>query len=66
MIELTRGGLLVDAGSSQSLAEGFYRLWKSPEERTELGRSGYEGVRQHYNIQRSADRMLQVYERSMC
>jgi glycosyltransferase involved in cell wall biosynthesis len=66
MIERTRGGLLVDADDPQSLADGFYRLWKHPAERMALGRSGYDGVRQHYSIGRSADRMLEAYERSMC
>ena len=66
MIERTGGGVLVDAQDSQSLAEGLYRLWKDPTLRADLGRHGFDGVRQHYSIGRSADRMLAVYERSMC
>ena len=32
------GGLLVDPGDTQSLADGLYRLWKDPALRAELGR----------------------------
>jgi glycosyltransferase involved in cell wall biosynthesis len=66
MIERTGGGTLVDPQNAQSLAEGLYRLWASPQLRTDLGQRGFDGVRQHYSIGRSADRMLELYERSMC
>lgn len=66
MIERTSGGVLVDPGNAQSLADGLYHLWKYPALRAELGRNGFEGVRKHYSVARSADRMLEVYERSMC
>ncbi len=66
MLEKTGGGVLVDPGDSQSLAEGLYRLWKHPALRVELGQNGFDGVREHYSVGRSADRMLEVYERSMC
>ncbi len=66
MVEKTSGGVLVRAGDPQSLADGLYQLWKDPALRAELGRNGYDGVRQHYSVARSADRMLEVYERSMC
>ena len=66
MIAKTSGGLLVDPGDSQALAEGLYRLWQSPALRAELGDHGFEGVRRHYSVVRSADRMLEIYERSMC
>ena len=41
-------------------------LWKDPARRAELGRNGFDGVREHYSVSRSADRMLEVYERSTC
>ena len=66
MIAKTSGGLMVDPGDSQALAEGLYRLWQSPALRAELGDHGFEGVRRHYSVVRSADRMLEIYERSMC
>lgn len=64
MLAKTAGGLLVEPGDAQSLAEGLYRLWKNPAQRAELGRNGSRGVREHYSIGRSADRMLAVYEAS--
>ncbi len=60
MIEKTGGGLLVDS-SPQALADGLYRLWKDPAERARLGQGGFDGVRRHYTIAQSADRMLEVY-----
>jgi glycosyltransferase involved in cell wall biosynthesis len=61
MIAKTSGGLLVEPGNPQRLAEGLYRLWKNPAERTHLGQNGFDGVRQHYSVARSADRILEVY-----
>jgi glycosyltransferase involved in cell wall biosynthesis len=66
MIARTSGGLLVEPGNAQSLAAGLYELWQSPAKRAELGQNGSDGVRQHYSVARSADRMLEIYERSAC
>jgi glycosyltransferase involved in cell wall biosynthesis len=66
MLAKTFGGILVEPGNAQSLAEGLYKLWKDPALRAELGTNAYQGVRAHYSISRSADRMLDVYERSAC
>ena len=66
MLEKTGGGVLVDPGDPQSLAEGLYRLWKDPALRVALGRNGFEGVREHYSVGRSTERMLEVYQRSLC
>jgi glycosyltransferase involved in cell wall biosynthesis len=65
MLHKTRGGLLVEPGNPLTLAEGLYTLWKDPEKRFELGQNGFHGVREHYSIGKSADRMLEVYERSL-
>jgi glycosyltransferase involved in cell wall biosynthesis len=61
MIAKTSGGLLVEPGNPERLAAGLYQLWKNPAERTRLEQSGFDGVRQHYSVARSADRMLEVY-----
>ena len=66
MLEKTRGGILADPGDALSLAEGLYELWKYPARRVELGHNGFDGVREHYSISKSADRMLEVYESSLC
>jgi glycosyltransferase involved in cell wall biosynthesis len=66
MIAKTSGGILVEPGSADALADGIHDLSNDPERRAELGANGFDGVRRHYNIGRSAERMLEVYERSMC
>ncbi|RPI56017.1 MAG: glycosyltransferase family 1 protein, partial [Acidobacteria bacterium] len=62
MIAKTAGGILVDPRAPQDLADGIYQLWKDPAARARLGQNGFEGVRQHYSVARSADRMLEVYQ----
>jgi glycosyltransferase involved in cell wall biosynthesis len=60
----TGGGVLTEPGNVDSLAEGLHALWSDIDLRADLGRRGFNGVRRHYSIERSADRMLEVYERS--
>jgi glycosyltransferase involved in cell wall biosynthesis len=60
-IEKTGGGLLVAPDRPEALAEGLYTLWKDPALRSQLAQRGYEGVRAHYSVQKSTDRLLQVY-----
>jgi glycosyltransferase involved in cell wall biosynthesis len=64
MLAKTSGGVLVEPDDAQSLADGIYKLWKEPALRVELGQNGFDGVRAHYSVSRSADRMLEVYESS--
>ncbi len=65
ILEKTAGGVFVEPGDAESLAEGLYSLWKNPDLGAELALRGFEGVRQHYSIARSADQVLRTYER-MC
>jgi glycosyltransferase involved in cell wall biosynthesis len=60
-LERTGGGLLVAPDSRESLAGALQRLWRDPSLRRELGRKGAEGVRAHYTVRLSADRLLDVY-----
>jgi glycosyltransferase involved in cell wall biosynthesis len=62
IVEKTGGGLLVAPDDSEALADGLYRLWQDPELKKSLGERGFDGVRAHYSIARSTDRMLAVYE----
>ena len=62
IVERTGGGLLVEPDDADSLAEGLHTLWRDGELRGEVGRRGADGVRAHYTIQRSADRLLEVFE----
>jgi glycosyltransferase involved in cell wall biosynthesis len=61
MLAKTSGGLLVEPDDAQGLADGIYELWKDPALRSELGQKAFDGVREHYSVSRSADRMLAVY-----
>jgi len=45
------------------LADGLYALWSDRALARELGRRAYEGVRAHYDIGLSADRLIDVYSR---
>jgi glycosyltransferase involved in cell wall biosynthesis len=62
MVEKTGGGLLVPSGSAEALADGLFTLWKDRGLGARLGDRGFDGVREHYSIQRSTDRLLEVYE----
>lgn len=66
MIARTKGGLLVEPGSVDSLADGLLTLWRHPAMRVEFGQNAYDGVREHYSVGKSADRMVEAYERSLC
>jgi glycosyltransferase involved in cell wall biosynthesis len=62
VVNRTGGGLLVDRDDPAALASGLHSLWADPAVRDRLGRAAYEGVRAHYTIAHSADRLMQVYE----
>ena len=62
ILERTGGGILVEPGSVASLADGIYRLWKSPELAGELGRRGARGVREHWSASQMAARALEAYQ----
>ena len=66
IIETTGGGLLVQPDDPSSLADGLHALWHDRVLRAQLARRGYEGVRAHYTVQRSADRLLAVYDAVTC
>jgi glycosyltransferase involved in cell wall biosynthesis len=62
IVERTGGGLLVAPDDAESLAAGLYELWKNPARAAALGQAGARGVRQHYSVERMAERALEVYE----
>lgn len=61
IVEKTGGGLLVAPDDADALAAGLYRLWSDRKLRGELGRRGHSGIRQHYTLEASVDRLLGVY-----
>ena len=62
VIEKTGGGLLVPPGDPTALAGGIQQLFDNPDLADRLATQGFDGVRQHYSIARSTDRLLTVYE----
>jgi glycosyltransferase involved in cell wall biosynthesis len=63
MVEKTGGGVLVAPDDPAALADGLYALWKDRALARTLGERGFEQVREHYSIQRSAEKQLAVYNR---
>jgi glycosyltransferase involved in cell wall biosynthesis len=61
MVEKTGGGLLVRPDDPASLAEGLLTIFRDRSLRSAIGRRGAEGVRAHYTVRQSADRLLAVY-----
>ena len=62
VVEKTGGGLLVAPDDPESLADGLLRIYRDPALRERLGQSGFEKVREYYNVARMADRAIEVYE----
>jgi len=63
VVDKTGGGLLVEPDDPQSLADGLYALWSDRERARQLGQKAFDGVRAHYGIQQSADKLVDVYEK---
>jgi glycosyltransferase involved in cell wall biosynthesis len=61
IVERTGGGLLVSPDDAGALAEGVYALWSDRDHARVLGDRAYNGVRAHYTVAQSADRLLDVY-----
>ena len=62
VVEKTGGGLLVEPDNVESLVEGLVKIYQEPELAESLSQSGFEKVREHYNVSLMADRVLEVYE----
>jgi glycosyltransferase involved in cell wall biosynthesis len=52
----------VPPDDTKALADGIQRLWEDRPLTDRLGRAGFDGVREHYSITRSTDRLMAVYE----
>ena len=62
VVNKTSGGVLVDQDDPDTLASGLHSLWADRAARERLGRAAYDGVRAHYTIAHSAERLTGVYE----
>ena len=63
IVEKTGGGLLVVPDDPGALADGLHALWHDRRLAESLGQRGFHGVREHYDVARSADRLLAVYQK---
>ena len=62
MVGKTGGGLLVPPNDTPALAAALQSLFDDRELNERLGQCGFDGVREHYSITTSTDRLLAVYE----
>lgn len=62
IVDRTGGGVLVAPADPVALADGLLALWKDRALTERLGRQGFAGVREHYSVQASTNRLLAVYE----
>jgi glycosyltransferase involved in cell wall biosynthesis len=62
MVHKTGGGLLVPPDDPQALATALQNLFEDRELADRLGQRGFDGVREHYSITTSTDRLLAAYE----
>src|SRR5213593_1522895 len=65
IVEKTAGGLLVDPDSPESLADGLHALWHDRKKAASLSERAFQGVRAHYTVAHSAERLLDAYEDAM-
>jgi len=65
IVEKTAGGLLVEPDSPESLADGLHALWHDRRRAAILSDRAFQGVRLHYTVAHSAERLLDAYEDAM-
>lgn len=61
IIDTCGGGVLVEPGSPEALAEGLGALMADPARRRALGDAGFAGVRRHHSADRMRDAAVGVY-----
>jgi glycosyltransferase involved in cell wall biosynthesis len=61
IVEKTGGGVLVPPDDPAALAGALHDLWADRELTERLGQRGFDGVRTHYDIVKSTDRLMEVY-----
>ena len=61
ILNKTGGGLIVPPGDSSALADAWLDLWRDPDKAFALGRTGAQGVREHYDVGVMAEAAEQAY-----
>ena len=61
MVERTGGGVLVPPDDPQRLAEALFDVWQDRATRRALADRAFHGVRAHYTVAHSANRLIDVY-----
>ena len=64
LVEDSGGGVLVEPGDAESLADALVQLARDPQRRESLGRRGYEYVRATHDPDRAIDAHLELYRQA--
>jgi len=59
----TGGGLLYEPGNAQALADSLGALLSDPQRSVKIGQRGRDAVCKQYNIEHTAERMVQVFDK---
>ena len=62
LIEMTGGGLLYEPNDAGELARALERLLLDPDHARDLGRKGREAVFEKFDVEKTARRMVRIYE----
>jgi len=65
IVERTGGGLLVAPDDPAALADGLHAVWSDRALADRLRSQAFAGVREDYSVERSADRLMGVYEKAI-
>ena len=61
IIEKEACGLCIDPGNAEAVAEALYWLYEHPQEASAMGQRGRKAVREKFNWQMEADKLLAFY-----
>jgi len=65
IVGLTGGGVIYQSNTPEALCAALEKLLSDPGELDRLSRNGMEGVEKHFHINVQAERMVEVYQKSI-
>jgi len=65
IVKDSRTGYVVEAEDAKAIAEKILHLYRNPELRRAMGKAGREFIKDRYEWQVNAEKMLTIYERAM-